>query len=124
MALTRTITIYHTAVTLTAGQEVSYRLEVPQAAHPTWSFGCNERRLTSSAGAPKDIYEWTLAYADLDVAGLDVYTVSMAFLGQCKYRLLVTLVKAANSTSVLQDITYVNDSGTDYFPEALDVTKG
>ena len=126
MAVTRTENTYNDAITLAPGEDLTYTLTVTQAAHPTWTFGCVHLPYRGSdGGKPKNQYRWTLRYEMLDTASgeEDAFTVSLGFLGQCQYRLVVEKQVPGGASTTVQDIEYSNPSGTDYYPEALVVQK-
>jgi hypothetical protein len=126
MAVTRTENTYSDTIDLSPGEDLSYVLTVKKAAHPTWTFGCEHRPyLASDSGKPKNEYRWTLRYEALDTPSNDeeTYTVSIGFLGECEYQLVVEKQVPGGAATTIQDIEYSNPSGTDYYFETLLVQK-
>jgi hypothetical protein len=110
-------------VQLAPGDDLEYQLTVDKGVHPTWTFGCQDRKyIESDGGVPQDEYDWELRYEELDQAR-EPYTVTMGFVGPSHYHLLVNKRSPQGTTTPLQDIEYSLDDGTDYEYEPLIVEK-
>jgi len=78
--------------------------------------------MESDNGEPKSEYRWRLDYGSLD-DNQETYTVSFAFLGPTTYHLVIIKQLPNGNELTLQDIDYVNEDGTDYYFEGLEVQK-